>query len=644
MQRVADLVGRALGGRYHLVAPLGAGASAVVYLAEDEALGRRVAVKVLHSVLASDAAFLRRFRAEARAVARLRHPHIVTVFDWGEADDHVYLVLEHMAGGSLRSLLDAGHRLSPEQAAAVGLATARGLEHAHRRGLVHRDIKPANLLFDEEGRLAIADFGVARAMADATWTEPAGAMMGTVRYSSPEQAAGAAAEGPSDVYSLALVLVEAVTGEVPFSADTTVATLMARQGKRFEAGAALGPLGPVLEAATAPEPAERPDSTALVRLLEALQDMPPPAPLPLAPPPPMPGDAGGRPGPGLENPWPVRGSAGAPARSDEPTRLGWRGDPTVAIPVPPPGEGAGPDVAPGRSRGRRRMLGALAVVAAIAVVAAGVWVLLFRVRLFTPSEPVPALRGLSLPQAEARLTAVKLHYLVGPARYDDAVPSGEVAAQAPASGGIKQGGTVTLYPSRGAAPRAVPDLTGLDEETAVQRLTAAGFSPQVTHSYNETVPAGTVVSWSPSQGPQPKGSQVTLVVSSGPAPRTIPDFSGQTYDQAASQLQSLGLVPVRADVYSSTVAQGQVVSTDPPAGASAPKGANVTVSISKGPQMVKVPDVTNETVSQATSDLEAAGLNVDNVYGPPNHRVFLTDPGAGSTVAAGTAVTLYTKP
>ncbi|MDP9388249.1 MAG: serine/threonine protein kinase, partial [Actinomycetota bacterium] len=280
--RMADHVGRVLGGRYRLLGPIGTGASAHVFLADDVTLRRRVAVKVLHPALAEDESFLRRFRAEAQQAAALTHPNVMRVFDWGESGDGPYLVLEHLGGGSLRDLLDAGHLLSPSQALVVGLEAARALDYAHRRGLAHRDVKPANLVFDEEGRLCIADFGLARALAEAAWTEPAGAMLGTARYASPEQAQGLSVDGKADVYSLALVLVEAVTGHVPFSADTTIATLMARVGATLEAPPALGPLGPVVEQAAAPDPADRLDARQLVQSLDqAGRQLPPPDPLPL---------------------------------------------------------------------------------------------------------------------------------------------------------------------------------------------------------------------------------------------------------------------------------------------------------------------------------------------------------------------------
>src|SRR3954468_21759759 len=217
-----DQVGRVLGGRYRLIAPVGTGASATVFVADDVQLQRRVGVKILHPSLADDPAFLKRFRAEAQAAAALSHPNVMAVYDWGEEGMTPYLVTEFLGGGSLRAMLDRSRLLSPSQALLVGLETARGLDYAHRRGFVHRDIKPANLLFGEDGRLRIADFGLARALAEAAWTEPQGAVLGIARYASPEQAQGETVDGRADVYSLGLVLIECVTGSVPFAADTTI--------------------------------------------------------------------------------------------------------------------------------------------------------------------------------------------------------------------------------------------------------------------------------------------------------------------------------------------------------------------------------------------------------------------------------------
>lgn len=271
-----------LGGRYRLVAPIGLGASAQVFLADDVRLRRRVAVKMLHDALAGDAEFLRRFRAEARAAAALSHPNVMAVYDWGD-EDTAFIVTEYLSGGSVRAMLDKGDLLAPSQALMVGLEAARALDYAHRRGFVHRDIKPANLLFGEDQRLRIADFGLARALAEAAWTEPQGAILGTARYASPEQAKGEKLSGRADVYSLALVLVEAVTGEVPFAADTTLGTLMARVDRDLVVPEELGPLRDVLTRAGRHDPEERIDARALATgLLRAAKALPKPATLPLA--------------------------------------------------------------------------------------------------------------------------------------------------------------------------------------------------------------------------------------------------------------------------------------------------------------------------------------------------------------------------
>ena len=281
VQHLRDEVGRVLGGRYRLIAPVGAGASARVFVADDVTLRRRVAVKLLHDGLARDEEFLRRFRAEAQAAASLNHPHVLGVFDWGH-DEVPYLVTEFLAGGSLRSMLDAGHQLTPSQALLVGLEAARGLEYAHGQGLVHRDIKPANLLFDASGRLRIADFGLARALAEAGWTEPSGEMVGTARYAAPEQVQGSPMGLKADVYALALVINEAVTGTVPFLSDSVVGTLMARVDSPLEPGPELGPLQGAVRRAGRADPDDRIDAEELATaLMTAAEGLARPEPLPL---------------------------------------------------------------------------------------------------------------------------------------------------------------------------------------------------------------------------------------------------------------------------------------------------------------------------------------------------------------------------
>jgi eukaryotic-like serine/threonine-protein kinase len=276
----AEQIGRVLGQRYRLMATIGWGASATVYLADDVQLKRRVAVKILHPSLAHDPSFLKRFRAEAQAAAALNHPNILAVYDWGEDDGTPYLVTEYLSGGSVRTLLDDSESLSLSQTLLLGLDAARGLDYAHKRGIVHRDIKPANLLLGEDGRLRIADFGLARALAEGGWTEPAGVALGTARYMSPEQARGVVVTGKTDVYSLALVMVEAVTGTVPFAGDTVVATMMSRLDQPMPTTPEMGALGSLIERAGRPEPTERYDAAELGRaLVVTAERLPRPEPL-----------------------------------------------------------------------------------------------------------------------------------------------------------------------------------------------------------------------------------------------------------------------------------------------------------------------------------------------------------------------------
>ena len=317
-----DLIGRVLAGRYRLIAPVGSGASAQVYVADDVRLRRRVAVKVLHPGLAGDPTFLRRFQAEAQAAAALNHPNVLAVYDWGRDDEPgageavPFLVTEYLDGGSLRAVLDqrwfSAHRpdgdgggdggggdrdddvdddgpagtLSLSQALVVGLEVCRGLHYAHTRGFVHRDIKPANLLFGEDRRLRIADFGLARALAEASWTEPEGVVLGTARYASPEQAAGLPIDARSDLYSLALVLVECVTGRVPHTADTTLGTLRARIERDITVDEAVfGPLAALIEAVGRADPATRISAARFgAGLMATAELLPPPTPLELVPP------------------------------------------------------------------------------------------------------------------------------------------------------------------------------------------------------------------------------------------------------------------------------------------------------------------------------------------------------------------------
>jgi serine/threonine-protein kinase len=641
--RIADQIGRVLGGRYRLVAPIGTGASAHVYVADDVELRRRVAVKVLHPALAEDESFLRRFRAEAQAVAGLRHPHVMQVFDWGQDLDGPFLVLEHLSGGSLRDLLDRGHRLSVSQALNVGLEAARGLDYAHRRGLVHRDIKPANLLFDDEGRLSIADFGLARALAEAAWTEPAGAVLGTARYASPEQARGSSVDGKADVYALTLTLIESVTGRVPFAADTTIATLMARIDRPIEVPADLGPLAPVLTAAGATDPAERLDAGELARRLEAAAaDLPRPKPLPLAEPVPPTavdlrrpldddltfiGDAPTVPGVG------VGGSGGG----------GGRRVFDVESVGPPAATGTtGIASADGGGRVRRRWWPKVLVALVLLAALAGGGVAL--AAAMKPTFPVPDLTGRTVADAR-RLVAGEEDFRVVPIaeeRYDEQAPVGTIVGQepAPAAGERKQGSVIRVHVSDGPKPRRVPDLTGMNRAQVQAALDGLGLVLAGKDAYDEAVAKDGVVDWSPRDGTLERGGTVTVTFSKGPEPKALPSFLDKVYDEYQKLLEGLGITSKKEEAYSDDVDKGKVIATEP-AGPVAP-GTEVTVIVSKGPEQVAVPNLSGLSEDEAASKLEAVGLRLGDRYGPAKRKVFTSRPAAGTSVDKGSSVDVYT--
>ena len=275
-----------LGDRYRVVRMVSAGTYTLIADAEDVELNRPVTVKLIRPELAESAAFRTRFTSEMRTMSSLSHPNIAAVHDWGEEQvgkrTTVFAVVEHLSGGSLRDLFDRGRYLDPSQALVVGLEACRGLDFAHRKGLVHTELTPAKLVFGDDRRLRIVDFGLARLLGEHDWSEPATVATHVARYSSPEQALGQPIDGKTDVYSLALILVEAVTGTVPFAARSTVATLSARIGRLMPVSADLGPLASVLEKAGRPEPADRSTAAELGRsLVRTAENLPRPKPIPL---------------------------------------------------------------------------------------------------------------------------------------------------------------------------------------------------------------------------------------------------------------------------------------------------------------------------------------------------------------------------
>ncbi|HEY5023902.1 MAG TPA: protein kinase [Acidimicrobiales bacterium] len=642
MSTITESIGRVLAGRYRIESALGSGASANVFAAFDTTLQRRVAVKVLHPALAADGGFLRRFRAEAQAAAALANAHVLAVHDWGEDAQGPFLVLEFLGGGSLRDMLDEGTRLSLAQAAAVGAQAAEGLAYAHARGFVHRDVKPANLLFDEEGRLRVADFGLARALAEASLTEPAGTTVGTARYAAPEQALGNQVDGRADVYSLALVLYEAVTGVVPFTADTTISTLMARVGAELPGHDGLGPLAEVLAEAATPDAADRLDATAFAaRLRELAEDLPAPEKLRLA-------GAGGA---GVVLPRPA-----TPPPDHDLTNHG------MVVPPPTTGRrargGEDPDVlafatavgiADGpaaRRRRRRRWPWVTAILIVVLVLAgAGTTLALKKAKIIlTPSYKLPSIVGLSVSQAKVTLHHDRFVVSVVGHQTSITAPLGQILSQKPLAGRkLKRGSPVSVVTSSGLPTVPIPTLAAVtgDCPAITALLVQSHFVTSCSDINSTTVLKGTVIAWTPPTSAT-YGATITVTVSSGPPSETIPSLTGQNCTGATTTLKSVSLLANCTSQYSSTVPNGLVITWAPTG--SALEGSTVNIVISQGPQPVTIPsNLYGMTVSEAIAALQALGLTPVSGGGSLSGHVFLSSPAAGTSVLPGATVTLFSK-
>jgi eukaryotic-like serine/threonine-protein kinase len=629
--------GLLLQGRYRLESELGTGSSARVYLAEDIRLHRPVAVKFLHPALSNDETFVRRFRLEARAAASLNYPNIVHVYDWGSDEEGIYVVLEYLAGGSLRDLLARRGTISPAQAASIGAAVAQALAFAHERGVVHRDIKPANLLFDESANPHIADFGLAKALSEASWTEPNGLVLGTARYASPEQALGQHLDDRSDVYSLGLVLYEAVTGRSPFAGDSLHAVLIARVGNPLPPAPELGPLEAVIAGATDSDRSARLSAAEFATaLVGALHELRTPEPIHLD----------------LET---SATRSGGIETSDPRLRSEPRDDVTILDArrgLVPPVVGVTSPVGrskktPGRRRrprrDHRRLLQGIAIGVVIFVALAAVGTIAIA-RYVVFSHVVPNVVHDPLAAARSDVSGNDLVLRVVSRVFSTSVPAGVITKESPRPGIRERSGvTVDVVVSRGPATVAVPPVAGDAKGVAETQLTKDHLIPVISTAYSETVRSGRVVIASPSSGRARFGSKVDLSISLGPHPRTIPQFTSSTYAVVSARLSALKLVPVEHAAYSNSVPQGIVISMSPPEGTTGVKvGSTVVVVVSRGPRLVAIPTVANLPIANAIIRLRQAGLVVNEQIGPPfATKATTTNPAPGTKVHPGTSVTLY---
>jgi serine/threonine-protein kinase len=584
------LIGALFDGRYKVLKKLGSGGMATVYLAEDQELGRRVAIKILNAKHASDEQFVERFRREASSAAGLSHPNIVQIYDRGKAEGTYYIAMEVSEGRTLKELIiDRGPSPIPV-AVNYGRQILAALRFAHRNGVVHRDIKPHNVLVDDEGRVKVTDFGIARAGAS-EMTE-VGSIIGTAQYLSPEQARGAPVDARSDLYSVGVVLFELLTGEAPFNGETPVEIAMKHLSAVPEPPSVKRPeVPPELDAVVLRALAKNPDDryqsveemdadlNAISKGMEISGTTTEAATTVLA-------------GAGLSAPTMI---SRAPTRVVPPPRTG--------APVPPPSPPGYYDF--DRAPSRRPVwpwLLSLALIVAVGIA----FFIVYRQLSSNAQVAVPAVTGIHEKLAKKKITEAGLTP-ESITRTSLTVPAGDVIRQQPLQSEHRpRGSTVTIYVSSGTGEIRVPSVVGQSMTDALNTLNEH-FKPQIKQGHSSK-PEGVVFKQRPIGSElAPEGSNVTIWISQGPAQILLPDVVGDLYGDAYSRLRSAGFNPVRQYVDDSS-ARGTVIDESPPGDTQQDPGTTVTLSVSRGPSTVLVPDVTTESVDQATAQLTAQGF------------------------------------
>jgi beta-lactam-binding protein with PASTA domain len=621
-------IDRTFDRRYVIRRKLGSGGMADVYLAEDQELGRRVALKLLNDRHAADEQFVERFRREAQSAAGLNHPNIVSIFDRGRAEGTYYIAMEYLDGRTLKELLVRNGPTPIPIAVDYARQILGALAFAHRNGIVHRDIKPHNIIVGRDGRLKVTDFGIARS--GASQMTEAGSIVGTAQYLSPEQARGAPVDQRSDLYSLGIVLYEMLTGNVPFTGDTPVEIAMKHLSQVPEPPSKLRPQVPhdldaVVMRAIAKDPDQRYGSAEemeadLARVARGVAVSPQTE----------------------EAMTQVLSGAGISTAATMVTRPR-----SVAPPAPPVYRSPSPyyayeEPAPGRSLWPWLLALGLIIAGAI-----GGWFLYTKIQdqlnRNTPvSVPDVRLLRKQLAVQKIRGAGFKVQLVPGTSR---SVARGSVISENPGPNArIGKGSTVVLEISQGVPKSTVPEVRGQSLNDAVKALTDLQLQPKIAYVFSSE-PANTVVGESPApKSSIPQGSEVHINVSKGLRTVSVPDVTGQPFANARSALMGQGFGVARNDV-DSTDAKGTVVSMNPQSGTQVPKGTKITLNVSKGPGQQTVPDVTTQTEGDATTILQQAGFNVAVVSQPVNDPsadglVISQNPPGNTKGTAGETVTI----
>lgn len=616
------LIGTLVDGRYQVVARIARGGMATVYEALDTRLDRTVALKMMSAALAEDPGFVTRFRREARAAAQLSHPHVVAVFDQGEAAGLPYLAMEYVPGRTLRDVLRDYGALTPEQALTILDPVLEALIAAHDAGFVHRDIKPENILISDDGRVKVTDFGLARAVSNTT-TATQGMIIGTVAYLSPEHVERGDADARSDVYGAGICLFEMVTGQVPFASESAITVAYQHVNADVPSPSSLRSTVPpdvdaLVATATRRDPDLRyPDCRAfLADVRRVRRSLPPPQPLTkdtqdtLIVPAGM--AAGGNPPPPAVT---VRRVSAADA---------------AAAP------------APRRRRGRGWIVALILLLLAIGGAAFAGWYL-----AAGPGKQVnvPGILNMDQAEATAALTAVGLRIEVGGEEYSETVAAGLIISADPAPGASAAvDSAVTVVLSLGPERYTVPDVRGQPLEAAKSAITGANLAVGIiTEDWDPEIPAGSVASVDPPIGEELRpGSLVDIIVSKGPKPVRLADYAGSPADDVRAELEAAGLVVTTTEEFSTEYAEGLVVSSSPGKGERVPVGSTVALVVSKGPPPVEMPYLIDMKRDDAVYTLQQLGLNVEINEPPftPLNRVISQDPAAGTLIPAGSTVTI----
>ncbi len=600
-------------GRYRVISRLGSGGMADVYLAEDQLLGREVAVKVLHHHFAEDQEFVERFRREASSAAALSHPNIVGIFDRGEWNGTYYIAMEYVAGRPLKDLVREQGALEPAAAIDIVLQILQAARVAHKRGVIHRDLKPHNVILDEEGRARVTDFGIARAGAsDMTLT---GSIMGTAQYLSPEQAQGYSVTEASDLYSVGVILYELLTGVVPFEGETAVAVAFKQVSAEPRPPSELNPAIPlsldaVVLRALAKDPAARyADADELIAALQLEREV---LPAHTAMTSVMAADG-------------ANGAGGAPLMA-----------PAAAI-------DEAPERTPEEERDRRRKILLWSIGALIAI---GVVVLAILLISSKKSVSVPGVTGESEQAAAATLRGVGLDP-VASQQSSTTVANGLVISQSPSAGSsVSKGSRVDIVVSGGPGNVAVADVSGLKAAEATSKLSQAGFKPTTRSEPSSSVASGLVIGTNPPAGTLTQvGSPVTVIVSSGPAPVKVPDVTGQLLAAAEATLTNAGLTIGTITQKTSTEPAGTVLSQSPATGSSVHAGDTINLTVAQASKEVAVPNIIGKSEALAGAALGEASLKPQTVTQTTTEQsqvgvVLRQSPAAGTKVAKGSTVTI----